>query len=82
VHEAAGDIWRMYFTLDALIERRSRPTRRGLSRAPIAAIVVLALALAARAGPAIHYAPAENLEHIDVALIDTPGGKLTWRLMS
>jgi hypothetical protein len=26
---------------------------------------------AARADPAIHYAPIENLEHIDVALIDT-----------
>jgi hypothetical protein len=24
-----------------------------------------------RSIPAIHYAPAENLEHVDVALIDT-----------
>jgi hypothetical protein len=30
----------------------------------------LALCTPARADPAIHYAPAENLEHIDVALID------------
>jgi phosphatidylserine/phosphatidylglycerophosphate/cardiolipin synthase-like enzyme len=31
----------------------------------------LALGVTARADPAIHYAPAENLEHVDVALIDT-----------
>src|SRR3977135_3422982 len=32
---------------------------------------LLALCPQAQADPAIHYAPAENLEHIDVALIDT-----------
>jgi phosphatidylserine/phosphatidylglycerophosphate/cardiolipin synthase-like enzyme len=36
----------------------------------IVAAALLALSLPGRADPAIHYAPAENLEHIDVALID------------
>ena len=38
---------------------------RLLVAATIVAVVTLVLA-----GPAIHYAPAENLEHIDIALID------------
>ena len=33
--------------------------------------MLLALWLPCLADPAIHYAPAENLEHIDVELIDT-----------
>ena len=37
----------------------------------IVAAALLALCPQAQADPAIHYAPAENLEHIDVALIDT-----------
>jgi hypothetical protein len=43
-----------------------------LSRAFITAAVVLALCSQGRSDPApvIHYAPTENLEHIDVALID------------
>jgi phosphatidylserine/phosphatidylglycerophosphate/cardiolipin synthase-like enzyme len=32
---------------------------------------LLSLCQPGRADPANHYAPAENLEHIDVALIDT-----------
>jgi hypothetical protein len=32
--------------------------------------------------PVIHYAPAENLEHIDVALIDRASMTSTWRPMS
>jgi phosphatidylserine/phosphatidylglycerophosphate/cardiolipin synthase-like enzyme len=32
---------------------------------------ILALCAPGRADPAIHYAPAENLEHVDVALIDS-----------
>jgi hypothetical protein len=28
--------------------------------------------------PAVHYAPAENLEHVDVALIDAPSMKSIW----
>ena len=39
---------------------------RLLVAATIVAVVTLVLA-----GPAIHYAPAENLEHVDVALIDS-----------
>ncbi len=39
-------------------------------RAYITIAALLALCSAARGDPAIHYAPAENLEHIDVALID------------
>jgi hypothetical protein len=44
-----------------------------LSRAFITAAVVLALCSEGRSDPApkIHYAPGENLEHIDVALVDT-----------
>ena len=40
--------------------------------ARIAACLLLALLAPCRADPApiIHYAPAENLEHVDVALID------------
>jgi phosphatidylserine/phosphatidylglycerophosphate/cardiolipin synthase-like enzyme len=43
-----------------------------LSRASIAAAVVFALCSQGRSDPAptIHYAPIENLEHVDVALID------------
>jgi phosphatidylserine/phosphatidylglycerophosphate/cardiolipin synthase-like enzyme len=37
----------------------------------ILAAALLAICPAARSDPAIHYAPAENLEHVDVALIDT-----------
>jgi phosphatidylserine/phosphatidylglycerophosphate/cardiolipin synthase-like enzyme len=37
----------------------------------IIAAALLALCPQARADPAIHYAPDENLEHVDVALIDT-----------
>jgi len=32
---------------------------------------ILALCAPGRADPAIHYAPAENLEHVDVAPIDS-----------
>jgi phosphatidylserine/phosphatidylglycerophosphate/cardiolipin synthase-like enzyme len=54
-----------------------RPTRCGeRGRAPevkfaVAAVGLVALLAPARAGLAVHYAPAENLERIDVALIDT-----------
>ena len=43
-----------------------------LSRASITAAVVLVLCSQGRSdpAPAIHYAPIENLEHVDVALID------------
>jgi hypothetical protein len=41
-----------------------------LIRASIAVASILALCRANPA-PSIHYAPAENLEHVDVALIDT-----------
>jgi phosphatidylserine/phosphatidylglycerophosphate/cardiolipin synthase-like enzyme len=43
-----------------------------LIRASIAVASILALCTPSRANPApsIHYAPAENLEHVDVALID------------
>jgi phosphatidylserine/phosphatidylglycerophosphate/cardiolipin synthase-like enzyme len=46
-----------------------------LPRASITAALVLALCSYGRSDPApvIHYAPAENLEHIDVALIDRAG---------
>jgi phosphatidylserine/phosphatidylglycerophosphate/cardiolipin synthase-like enzyme len=37
----------------------------------IAAILAVCLLCRADPAPVIHYAPAENLEHIDVALIDT-----------
>ncbi|MGH6847631.1 MAG: hypothetical protein ACREC0_09375 [Methylocella sp.] len=37
----------------------------------ILAAALLALCTPGRADPAIHYAPTENLEHVDVALIDT-----------
>ena len=42
-----------------------------LIRASIAVASILALCTPSRANPApsIHYAPAENLEHVDVALI-------------
>jgi phosphatidylserine/phosphatidylglycerophosphate/cardiolipin synthase-like enzyme len=40
---------------------------RQRSLVSLSAVVVLALC---RPGLALHYAPAENLEHIDVALID------------
>jgi len=40
-----------------------------LIRASIAVASILALCRANPA-PSIHYAPAENLEHVDVALID------------
>jgi phosphatidylserine/phosphatidylglycerophosphate/cardiolipin synthase-like enzyme len=36
----------------------------------MAACLLLASLAPGRADPAIHYAPAENLEHVDVALID------------
>jgi phosphatidylserine/phosphatidylglycerophosphate/cardiolipin synthase-like enzyme len=44
-----------------------------LFRTPIAAAVILALCPQGIAEPApiVHYAPAENLEHVDVALINT-----------
>jgi phosphatidylserine/phosphatidylglycerophosphate/cardiolipin synthase-like enzyme len=44
-----------------------------LFRAAITSAVLLAIGGLSRADPApiIHYAPAENLEHIDVALIDS-----------
>ena len=45
--------------------------RRTVSPLTIAVAAILALCAPARADPAIHYAPAENLEHVDVALIDT-----------
>jgi phosphatidylserine/phosphatidylglycerophosphate/cardiolipin synthase-like enzyme len=35
------------------------------------ATALLALCTPGRADPAIHYTPAENLEHVDVALIDS-----------
>ena len=43
-----------------------------LIRASITVASILALCTPSRANPApsIHYAPAENLEHVDVALID------------
>ena len=43
-----------------------------LLRASLTAVLFLATLVPCRAEPtpAIHYAPAENLEHIDVALID------------
>jgi phosphatidylserine/phosphatidylglycerophosphate/cardiolipin synthase-like enzyme len=47
--------------------------RRGtmdLFRASLSAAALLALCAPGMADPAIHYAPAENLEHVDVALID------------
>jgi hypothetical protein len=31
---------------------------------------------------AVHYSPAENLEHIDVALIDQAKARMIWRRMS
>jgi hypothetical protein len=37
----------------------------------IAASILLAICAPGMADPAIHYAPAENLEHIDVALINS-----------
>ena len=40
-------------------------------RAEVTIVALLALCLLASSDPAIHYAPAENLEHIDVELIDT-----------
>ena len=36
----------------------------------MAACFFIASLAPCRADPAIHYAPAENLEHVDVALID------------
>ena len=44
-----------------------------LFRVATVGIVLLAIGAMSRADPAptIHYAPAENLEHIDVDLIDT-----------
>ena len=42
----------------------------GLRRARMAACFFIASLAPCRADPAIHYAPAENLEHVDVALID------------
>jgi len=47
-------------------------------RARIAACLLLASfsPCAADPAPAIHYAPAENLEHIDVALIDRAGHEI------
>jgi phosphatidylserine/phosphatidylglycerophosphate/cardiolipin synthase-like enzyme len=49
-----------------------KETKVSLSRAFIAAAAVLALCSQGRSGPApaIHYAPAENLERLDAALID------------
>jgi len=43
-----------------------------LFRAAITSAVFVAISTVSRAdpAPAIHYAPAENLEHVDVALID------------
>ena len=43
-----------------------------LFRASIRVAAILALCTPGRADPvpAVHYAPAENLEHVDVALID------------
>jgi hypothetical protein len=43
-----------------------------LVRAPLAAAIILGSFTPCGADPApvIHYAPAENLEHIDVALMD------------
>jgi phosphatidylserine/phosphatidylglycerophosphate/cardiolipin synthase-like enzyme len=42
-------------------------------QAVLASAVVVAVGALSRADPAptVHYAPAENLEHIDVGLIDT-----------
>jgi phosphatidylserine/phosphatidylglycerophosphate/cardiolipin synthase-like enzyme len=37
----------------------------------LVAAALLVLCAPGRADPAIHYAPAENLEHVEVALIDT-----------
>jgi hypothetical protein len=54
------------------------------ARPRIAVSVFLALLTApchADPPPVIHYAPTENLEHIDVALIDAPSMKSTWRHM-
>jgi phosphatidylserine/phosphatidylglycerophosphate/cardiolipin synthase-like enzyme len=45
------------------------PFRR--SATALALLALPALPFPRNADPAIHYAPAENLEHIDVALIDT-----------
>jgi hypothetical protein len=44
-----------------------------LFRSAITSVVFVAIGALGRADPApsIHYAPAENLEHVDVALIDT-----------
>jgi hypothetical protein len=47
----------------------------------IVAAAIFALCSPARADPAIHYAPAENLEHVDVALIDGARPTSTWRPM-
>ena len=50
----------------------------------IAASLLLATLAPCRAdpAPAIHYAPIENLEHVDVALIAiAPSTKSTWRPM-
>jgi phosphatidylserine/phosphatidylglycerophosphate/cardiolipin synthase-like enzyme len=41
-----------------------------LFRASLTAAALFALCSPGHADPAIHYAPAENLEHVDVALID------------
>jgi hypothetical protein len=47
------------------------------------AAALLALCPPGHADPAIHYAPAENLEHVDVALIDAARNEIdmAWRLM-
>jgi phosphatidylserine/phosphatidylglycerophosphate/cardiolipin synthase-like enzyme len=52
--------------------RAGRGITLNLSRASLTALLFLTLIDPCRADPApvIHYAPAENLEHVDVALID------------
>jgi hypothetical protein len=53
--------------------RAGRRITLNLSRASLTALLFLTLIDPCRADPApvIHYAPAENLEHVDVALIDS-----------
>ena len=54
-----------------------------LLRTSIAAVLFLASLAPGKAEPApiIHYAPAENLEHVDVDLIDRAQHESTWRHM-
>jgi hypothetical protein len=55
-----------------------------LIRAAIIGAAFAAIGAVSRADPAptVHYAPAENLEHFDVGLIDTHATKSTLRLTS